>query len=267
MVLSYGFALFLAFFGLDIAHKSTKVSASKYVPLFILLPLFIVPFCIQLQQVRFNILLAMPMAVFAGYAIGTIAEKLAALEGKTTAYYLVGLLLVSQVVIAAVQVPFYRPVNGINPPYLDAMTWISNNTEKNATFLTLWPDGSLIEGWGNRQSYSDSIMGLERLVGFNKFLFAEAGNITYLQEIKPSYLLIRKYWLYENYSIALQAGYQTNQSYANTNFQALENGNLTAYYGYLKEVYTNGNETIYKVGVMHTLRHSMPPNLTQIRVI
>jgi hypothetical protein len=62
----------------------------------------------------------------------------------------------------------------------------------------------------------------------------------------------------------LQAGLPYNQSYDNTNFQALESGNLSAYFGYMEMVYTNGNETIYKVGIKKELRHGRPPNLSQI---
>ncbi len=42
--------------------------------------------------------------------------------------------------------------DGINPQFLDAMTWMKGNTPSNSTVVAVWPDGSVVEAWGNRTS-------------------------------------------------------------------------------------------------------------------
>ena len=52
--------------------------------------------------------------------------------------------------------------DGINQQFLDAMTWMKNNTPANATAVAVWPDGSVIEAWANRTSLMDSV-GADRI--------------------------------------------------------------------------------------------------------
>ncbi len=102
--------------------------------------------------------------------------------------------------------------DGINPQFLQAMTWLKNNTASNATVLALWPDGSVVEGWGNRTSYMDSVGGENgtKVYYFSKYLFNTSLDTQYLYGInRPQYLIARNFWYAELGGIA-QEGLVTN---------------------------------------------------------
>ncbi len=104
--------------------------------------------------------------------------------------------------------------DGINPQFLQAMTWLKNNTASNATVLALWPDGSVVEGWGNRTSYMDSVGGENgtRIYPFAQYLFNTSIDSQYLYGIhKPEYLIARNFW-YEELGGIAQEGLVQNAS-------------------------------------------------------
>ena len=104
--------------------------------------------------------------------------------------------------------------DGINPQFLTAMTWLKNNTQTNATVLALWPDGSVVEGWGNRTSYMDSVGGENgtRIFAFANFLFNTTRDSNYLYNIhRPQYLVVRNFW-YEELGGIAQEGLVANAS-------------------------------------------------------
>jgi hypothetical protein len=159
--------------------------------------------------------------------------------------------LLAVLVVVLVLFPFaYLVANiqpaGINANFISALGWVKNNTPQNATFLSAWPDGSLIEGVAQRQSWSDSIQSSGYGMSFGAFLFAHAGNLTYLNSTKPDYLLVRYILKNESYAIATEASMKP--IYNGSNLQALLNGSIVNItHGYLKEVFINNDTIIYKV--------------------
>lgn len=106
--------------------------------------------------------------------------------------------------------------DGINPQFLQAMTWLRNNTASNATVLALWPDGSVVEGWGNRTSYMDSVGGenSSKIYPFSKFLFNTTDDAQYLYSAhKPDYLIARNFWYEELGGIAQEGLIQNSSLY------------------------------------------------------
>jgi asparagine N-glycosylation enzyme membrane subunit Stt3 len=106
--------------------------------------------------------------------------------------------------------------DGINPSFLQAMTWMRNNTAPNATVLALWPDGSVVEGWANRTSYMDSVGGENgsKIVRFAQFLFNTSPQSSYLYSIhKPDYLVVRNFWYEELGGIAQEGLVQNSTAY------------------------------------------------------
>ncbi len=102
----------------------------------------------------------------------------------------------------------------INPLFLNAMTWIRTNTPTNSTFLAVWPDGSVIEGWGDRQSFTDSVAGqiVNRVYNFSRFLFTTNNSLDYLYTFNsPDYIVSRYFWYDELGGIA-EEGNITNSS-------------------------------------------------------
>ena len=109
----------------------------------------------------------------------------------------------------------FTQADGINQQFLNAMTWMSNtiNTPANSTVLTLWPDGSVVEGWGNRTSYMDSVGGEDpiRIFNFANFLLNETTDAQYISRIHPDYFVSRQYWFVELSGLA-QEGIPVNLS-------------------------------------------------------
>lgn len=100
--------------------------------------------------------------------------------------------------------------DGINANFLAAMSWAKNNTPSNATFLAVWPDGSVIEGWANRTSAMDSVGGQngQLIAGFSRFILNTTPDTNYLinKVHRPEYLLARYYWLDELGGISVEGG-------------------------------------------------------------
>lgn len=140
------------------------------------------------------------------------------------------------------------PADNINPQFIAALSWLHTNTSPNATILTLWPDGSVVEGYAQRQSYTDSMMSLNptAAAAFEHFLYAKEGNYTYLLDVHPSYLLVRRTWLEESIGMLLEAGLPLNTSYQGTNLQQFLQLNDTAPPPF-PVVYRNNNTIIYAI--------------------
>jgi asparagine N-glycosylation enzyme membrane subunit Stt3 len=234
---SFGIAFFIAIIGIVLAMREDR----QYV-LWGILAILIPSLFLFMVAVRWDTLLSISVAILSGYAlyVGYLFTK--AHIAPIMAYFSIFMMLSVQILFFTASAPLFGPVNGINQQLISTMSWIRNNTATNATFLTLWPDGSLIEGIANRTSYTDSISGQNqtRVYDFAQFLYAKKGNLTYLYHVSPDYLLVRKYWLTE--AIAENAGLNQSMEYNGTNYQALENATIG-----LPIVYNSGGTIIYKV--------------------
>ena len=180
---------------------------------------------LQNGAIRYNSMLAEPLALFAAYAVYLvymlIKDYSIAIGGADLkfGYIWVGIFLalaVFQVSLTQAQSFASTQADGVNPYFLSAMTWMSQNTPKNATVDDLWPDGSLVEGWANRTSFQDSVGGENgtRILSFGKFIFNSKTDSQYLinTAYKPQYLLVRNFWFNELGGIAVEANLTGNLS-------------------------------------------------------
>ncbi|MGC8537832.1 MAG: hypothetical protein ACP5MZ_02505 [Candidatus Micrarchaeia archaeon] len=186
----------------------------------IILAYFAATMYLQANAVRFNSLVAVPIAILSAmsiYAIGKfIYDRKAIIYDSFKAinlYY----LLVMVVVVMIVYYTYlgssaFAQADGIDQYFLNATVWMRNNTPANATFLTIWPDGSVIEGWGNRTSLTDSVGGQNGplIASFARFLFNDSNDPQYLYSIgKPNYILARPYWFQLSGGIAEEGSINT----------------------------------------------------------
>jgi asparagine N-glycosylation enzyme membrane subunit Stt3 len=135
---------------------------------------------------------------------------------KYIALALLLLILLYSFTITYQQSSTAAQADGVNPAFLQAMTWLAGNTPKNATVLALWPDGSVVEGWGNRTSYIDSVGGENgtRIYYFSNYLFNTSLDTQYLYSIgKPQYLVARNFWYEELGGIAEEGSVANVSSY------------------------------------------------------
>ncbi len=173
---------------------------------------------LQLGAIRYNSIISIPLALFSAYAIYSIFKLIqpysivVARADVPLKFVWIGVVfafLVLQVALTAGQSFGSVQADGINPYFLQAMVWLSQNTPQNATVLPLWPDGSVVEGWGNRQAFMDSVGGENgtRILQFGQFLFNTSPDQNYLinNAYKPDYILVRNFWFDELGGIAIEA--------------------------------------------------------------
>ena len=186
----------------------------------IILAYFAATMYLQANAVRFNSLVAVPIAILSAisiYAIGKfIYDKRVALYnafGAINLYYVIVMVVVVLVVYYTyIGSSTFAQADGIDQYFLNATVWMRNNTPANATFLTVWPDGSVIEGWGNRTSLTDSVGGQNGplIAGFARWLFNDSPDSQYLYSVgKPQYIFTRPYWFTLSGGIAEEGGVNT----------------------------------------------------------
>ena len=189
---------------------------------------------LQANAIRFNSLVAVPIAIFSAYMIYslgrvsyyyTIKKPTLFTSSKNMMTAVFGIFLI--VAIAAIGYTTYMAyqqsgtlfqADGINQYFLNATLWIKNTTNvpANATFLAVWPDGSVIEGFGQRQSLMDSVGGQNsaEIYNFSDFLFNDTTDIQYLYSIgKPDYLFVRNFWYQELGGIAIEGSVKNTSAY------------------------------------------------------
>ncbi len=90
----------------------------------------------------------------------------------------------------------------LNPQFFSALAWMRNNTPGNSVVLTLWPDGSVVEGLANRTSVTDSV-GSQNYIkadAFALWLLNSSDDPQFLtgnMSNRPDYLLVRNAWMAE----------------------------------------------------------------------
>ncbi len=107
--------------------------------------------------------------------------------------------------------------DNVNPQFLSAMTWLKANSPANATVLTLWPDGSVVEGWANRTSVTDSVgsQNSSKADPFAAWLFNSSSDPQFLSSKingKPEYFVARYTWMVETQGIYIESNLTTNAS-------------------------------------------------------
>ncbi len=107
--------------------------------------------------------------------------------------------------------------DNVNPQFLNAMTWFKNNSPANSVALTLWPDGSVVEGWANRTSVTDSVgsQNGSKADPFAAWLFNSSSDPQFLSSSingKPNYLIARYTWMVETQGIYTESNLTLNSS-------------------------------------------------------
>lgn len=246
LVYYYNWVFFLAIAGVIIGAyygRSQDFDMAQYA----MFSMFVPTFALQLIAVRWSALFALPAAVYGAYGIYALMKMLK--PSRTVVLSAVLFCIITLSGFGAIFSWNTSPYD-VTPGVLAASSWIGSNTPTNSLVMTLWPDGSVVESIGHRESYSDSIMGGTQMPGFGRFLFAKAGNYTYLNRTldlsRPNYLLVRSYWRQESVAISVEAGLGFNTSINGTNLQQLINGDAPFRKAYIGND-INGTIVIYNL--------------------
>ncbi len=193
-------------------------NARLYEGFAVMLAYLIVTAYLQANAIRYNSLLSVPLAVFAAYAAYSIGKLLLGYRvGRIKAVYpyaaLMAVIFAAIIIVAYAQASTEVQADAINPAFLNATLWLRGNSPQNAKILALWPDGSVVEGFGDRQSLMDSVSGQnpDNIANFSMFLFNTSTDSRYLYSVHPDYLLVRNFWFSEFGGIAAE-GYVRNTS-------------------------------------------------------
>ena len=187
-------------------------------PLLVLVALFALTAYLQMHAIRFNSLLSVPLSIFSAYTVYWLAmyckrQKFAYLAAQV----LLAALAVSLFFIASQYIVGLYPADNINPQFIQAMAWMRNNTPGSSVVLTLWPDGSLVEGIANRTSVTDSVgsQNASKANPFGAWLFnssPDPGFLTSSINGRPDYLVVRTSWMLETGGIYTESNISANAS-------------------------------------------------------
>jgi hypothetical protein len=225
-------------------------------------------FAVALLLVAAYGMLSFSAAVIAGIVIASIIEGFAVLRlaprikrwnpAFVIALVAIAVLLICMAWVDANSVFAYNSntgtwsvsltqADGVNTYFLQALTWMKNNTASNATVLTLWPDGSVVEGVANRTSVTDSVGSQNAAKGdlFAAWLLNDSSDPGFLLANytgMPQYLLVRYFWLQ-----AESGGIFT---------EAKINSSLASYYGISEfasvNSTSNSSALLYRFGGVNT---------------
>lgn len=147
--------------------------------------LFAVPF--TLQSSRFESLLFIPISILAGSLLSFYKG-----ERRRFVMLLFSALLIFGFVLDTGQIVYSPAVPSISKVMKQAMLCTELNTVSNATFLSSEADGTAIQYWGDRKTFSDTNYNANNTEwwAFEDFLYARAGNLSYVVARKPDYLLV-----------------------------------------------------------------------------
>lgn len=195
-----------------------------------ILSLFMPAILFTFTQTRWLIFSAVPLAALSSYFLYYCTrQKPRSLASLGIAFAWASLLFSAYLGIGFMSQ--LRPADNITVQFIASLSWLRSNTPSNSLILTMWPDGSLVEGIANRTSYTDSVISQNqsKIAPFERWLFAHQGNESYIDSLtqkipRPVYLLVRRYWFQEKASIAAEAGLAPDSSTADTNFNSIEAG-------------------------------------------
>ena len=273
-----GLVLFIAVHLIKKRKKGSGMHSQPQIYAFIVLFVyFSATMWLQINALRYNSLVALPIAMFSAYFVyilGKVVYDFSIARGKHQYlfYIFVALMLILMFLcarLAYIEGQSSTQADGINPLFLQAVTWLRGNTPSNATVLALWPDGSVVEGWGNRRSYLDSVGGelTNHIINNSQFVMNSTTDQQYLYSIgKPDYLIVRDYWFAELDGIALEANipssiignYGYNQLIGNRISQPSSNSIVYSFY---TEVQNAQGQTGY-VTVNATVDHYQNGTIT-----
>jgi len=174
-------------------------------------------------------------------------------------YVLVVLIAAAMIIIASQYMVSLAPADNIDPQFIQAMSWMRNGTlngtiPSNSVVLTLWPDGSVVEGVANLTSVTDSVGSQNgtKCLPFAAWLFNSSPDPQFLTSSingAPDYLVVRSTWMLETGGIYTESELTANASV----------------YGYNQ--FTGVNEKVNSTTQIFAFSSPPPPygsNLTEI---
>lgn len=199
--------------------EKAKIKFNFDFPMIAIASYFLVTSYLQINAVRFNSLISIPLAILVAYTIFWLLVTIPK-EKKLLRYIFIFIVAIMIIDLAYGDIGYAQGItqaDNINPTFLSAVAWFGANSPANATVLTLWPDGSVVEGVANRTSVTDSVGSQipQKAFLFAQWLFNSTPDPQFLtsnESGSPQYLLVRYSWLYETSGIFTESNINLSQS-------------------------------------------------------
>jgi hypothetical protein len=107
---------------------------------------------------RFSLMLTMAVAVASGLVVGNIVEHLRSKKGTGLAPQVYALIIFGVLLLGADNVNYAYPVSErseVSGDWLEAMTWLRNNADKNSLILNWWHHGHMLAAFTGLKVHSD----------------------------------------------------------------------------------------------------------------
>ncbi|MDE1762317.1 MAG: hypothetical protein KGH78_03960, partial [Candidatus Micrarchaeota archaeon] len=166
---------------------------------------------------RLYVLVAMTVITVAFMAaIARIGKRLQILY-RVVPLVLIALFFVVLMNIDWVYASSITQADSINYGFISAMQWMGSNTPSNSVALTLWPDGSVVEGVANRTSITDSVGSQKYWIAnpFAVWMFNSSKDPQFMLlniSSRPDYMVARYSWFAETSGIYLESGLNLSSS-------------------------------------------------------
>ena len=173
---------------------------------------------LQMHAIRFNSLISIPLAIFSAYTLYWIITLFKNKELiKNIAYLLIVIFLIVIIYYDGIYSATVAQADNINPSMISALQWLKGSAPTNSVVLTLWPDGSVVEGVANLTSVTDSVGSQNATKGdtFAAWLLNTTPDPQFLLSSingKPNYLYARYTWMNELGGIYTESNLSTNES-------------------------------------------------------
>jgi len=207
------------------ASGNARVRLDLNIAMVAIIAYFVLTAYLQMHAIRFNSLVSIPLAMLSAYTIYWIVTKALNLAKGDSAKLIVGgicllffalffyYLLINDNAYAQT----LSQADSINPTFLSALTWMKANVPSNSVVLTLWPDGSVVEGVANLTSVTDSVGSQNgtKMTPFAAWILNSSSDPQFLSSRitgRPNYLLVRFPWLIETHGIYTEAEIASNAS-------------------------------------------------------
>jgi dolichyl-diphosphooligosaccharide--protein glycosyltransferase len=131
-------------------YKKEKVS---FVEIFLFL-LVLTTFYMILKGVRFSLLFSVATAISAGYVVGNVSKYV-----KKTFYLatILGLVAFLTLLFVSDSLAYARSASGmeVSSNWIDGLTWLKNNADKDSLIVTWWDPGHIITGFTGLKVHAD----------------------------------------------------------------------------------------------------------------
>ncbi len=172
--------------------KRKEITAFEYFVFFwVIVSLFLIT-----AGERFSLMLTMAVAVASGLVVGNIVEHLKSKKGTGLAPQVYALIIFGILLLAADNVNYAYPVgerSETSPQWLEAMTWLKDNADKNSLILNWWHHGHMLAAFTGLKVHTDGAHCVSCIPYGHDMRMIDMGRILTTSSEDESVDLIRKY--------------------------------------------------------------------------